>query len=63
MANDSGFGKMILICASGLIAGIVVIFLLRALFPGAGLVPQTVGIVVAVAIAVPPLAAYFKKRM
>lgn len=63
MAGERGFRKLMLLCISGLVAGIIVTFILRAIFPEAELFYMTAGAVVAVLIVVPPLVTYFQKRM
>lgn len=63
MAGEPGFRKLILLCALGLVAGVVVTFVVRALFPEAEIFYMTAGAVVTVLIAVPPVVAYFQKRM
>ncbi|MBT2595980.1 hypothetical protein [Arthrobacter sp. ISL-72] len=63
MANEIGFRKVMLICGSGLLVGIVAALLLAALLPQTSLLPMVVGIIITVVIAVPALTAYFKRRM
>jgi hypothetical protein len=62
MADERGFRKLILLCIAGLVAGLVVTFILRAIFPEAEILYMT-GAAVTTVVAVPPLARYFQKRM
>lgn len=63
MANEQGFRKLILLCIAGLVAGLIVTFILRAMFPAAEIFYMTAGAVVTTLIMVPPLVSYFQKRM
>ncbi|MFF2347629.1 hypothetical protein [Pseudarthrobacter sp. NPDC058119] len=63
MADERGFRKLILLCITGLVAGLVVTFILRAIFPEAEILYIAAGAAVTAAIAVPPLARYFQKWM
>lgn len=63
MAGEQGFPKLMLLCVSGLVAGIVVAFVLRAIFPEAEILYMSAGAAVTVLIAMPPLITYFQKRM
>jgi hypothetical protein len=63
MAGERGFRKLMLLCISGLAAGIIVTFILRAIFPEAEILYMAAGAIVTVLIAVPPLITYFQKRM
>lgn len=63
MAGEPGFPKLLLLCISGLVAGIFVSFGLRALFPEAEILNITAGAAVTILISVPPLISYFQKRM
>jgi hypothetical protein len=63
MADERGFRKLILLCIAGLVAGLVVTFILRAIFPEAEILYMTAGAAVTTVVAVPPLARYFQKRM
>ncbi|WP_211482580.1 hypothetical protein [Arthrobacter sp. OV608] len=63
MAGEQRFPKLILLCVSGLVAGIIVTFVLRAIFPEAEILYMAAGAAVTTAITVPPLISYFQKRM
>jgi hypothetical protein len=63
MAKESGFLRLMLICASALIAGILVALLLRALLSDSGPLPLVLGIGSGVVITIPGIATYFKRRM